>query len=328
MELLRIVAMLLVMVVHANFRALPKPNAAAIAVYPSSAFLQFLTEGFSIVAIDVFVMLSGWYGIRLRLSRLQELLFQIIFFSLLCTGVFYLVEGHWPYHAIKSLLMLDQSDYWFVKCYLGMYLVAPVLNAFVESATRRQFELLLIAFFGFQFVFDWLFNSTTWLLSGYSMPSFCILYLLARYLRVYHPRLTQFRQHTDLLIYLGVVAFLTIVVFVLRWRFNIGGIFYFYNCPFVILGATYLLLFFSKLKFKSRAVNWVAISSLAIYLTHSNTHLATYYDGTIRQWFYGESRPAFLLYATLLIIGVFTASILIDKVRLGLWNLIRTITHL
>ena len=34
MELLRIVAMLLVMVVHANFRALPVPGVHAIAVNP------------------------------------------------------------------------------------------------------------------------------------------------------------------------------------------------------------------------------------------------------------------------------------------------------
>ena len=91
MELLRLVAMLLIMVVHANFRALPKPDAAMIAANPSSAFLQFLTEGFSIVGVNVFVMLSGWYGIRPRLNRFMELLFQLLFFGLLCLGVEYAV---------------------------------------------------------------------------------------------------------------------------------------------------------------------------------------------------------------------------------------------
>ena len=48
MELLRVITMLLIMIIHANFKALPKPDAAAIAVAPTSAFLQFVAEGFSI----------------------------------------------------------------------------------------------------------------------------------------------------------------------------------------------------------------------------------------------------------------------------------------
>ena len=93
MELLRIVAMLLLMVVHANFRALPKPDAAVIAAQPVSAFLQFLTEGFSIVGVNVFVMLSGWYGIRPRMVRFAELVFQLLFFGVICLGVDYAVSG-------------------------------------------------------------------------------------------------------------------------------------------------------------------------------------------------------------------------------------------
>ena len=96
MELLRLVAMLLIMVVHANFRALPKPDADMIAANPSSAFLQFMTEGFSIFGVNVFVMLSGWYGIRPRLSRFCELLFQLLFFGVLCLGVEYIVSDQLP----------------------------------------------------------------------------------------------------------------------------------------------------------------------------------------------------------------------------------------
>ena len=105
MELLRLVAMLLIMVVHANFRALPKPDADMIAADPSSAFLQFMTEGFSIFGVNVFVMLSGWYGIRPRLSRFCELLFQLLFFGVLCLGVEYIVSGQLPSKALTPGLI-------------------------------------------------------------------------------------------------------------------------------------------------------------------------------------------------------------------------------
>lgn len=321
MELLRLVAMLLIMVVHANFRALPKPDAAMIAANPSSAFLQFLTEGFSIVGVNVFVMLSGWYGIRPRLNRFMELLFQLLFFGLLCLGVEYAVSGQLPPKSVLTLFLLDANAYWFVKVYIGLYLLAPVLNAFVEHATRRQFEQVLLAVFGFMFVFGWLFEGTEWLRAGYSLPWFISIYLLARYMRVYQPWFTQFSRTADLAIYLGVVAFLTVAVFILR-HYNLGGMLYFYTCPFVVFGAMYLLLFFSKLTLRSRVVNWLAISALSVYLTHSSSFIGHYYDGQIRSWFYGESRFTFILYAALFIAAVFFGSILIDKLRLMLWKLI------
>ena len=327
MELLRIVAMILIMVVHANFRALPKPDAVAVVANPSSAFLQFLAEGFSIVGVNVFVMLSGWYGIRPRLVRFTELLFQVLFFGLLCLGIECAVTGQMPSGALLTVLMLDPGAYWFVKVYIALYLFAPVLNLFVEHATRRQFEQVLIAVFGFMFVFGWLFKATTWIGEGYSLPWFMCLYLLARYMRVYQPRFTQFRRGTDLAIYLGVVAFLTVAVFVMR-HYNLGGVLYFYCCPLVVVGAMYLLLFFSKLSPSfagvggGRLINWMGISALSIYLTHSSNFLSKYYDGYIFQWFYEESRLTFILYAVLLIIVVFFGSILIDKIRLLLWRAI------
>ena len=319
MELLRIVAMLLIMVVHANFRALPKPDAVAIAANPSSAFLQFMAEGFSIVGVNVFVMLSGWYGIRPRMVRFAELVFQLLFFGVVCMGIEWIVTGQMPPKSISTIMLLNPGNYWFVKTYIALYLFSPVLNSFVEYASRRQFEYTLTSVFGFVFLYGWLTEATDWLRAGYSLPWFVSLYLLARYMRVHRPWVTRFRRAIDLGIYLGTAVFLTVAVFVLR-HYNLGGMLYFYTSPVVVIGAMYLLLFFSKLKLKSAFINWVAISSLAIYLTHSSSFLAKYYDGSIRQWFYGESRMVFIAYAVVLIIAVFVGSILLDKVRLVLWR--------
>lgn len=319
MELLRIVAMLLIMIVHANFRALPKPDAAAVSAAPVSSFLQFMTESFSIVGVNVFVMLSGWYGIRPRLSRVGELLFQVLFFGVICMGIEWYVSDGMPPRVLQTVLMLDHDNYWFVKTYLALYLFSPMLNAFVNTATRRQQELLLMAVFSFMFVFGWLFQSTSWILSGYSLPWFMCLYLLSRYISVCQPWFAQFCRRTDLCIYLGIVAFLTVSVFVMR-HYNLGGVMYFYTCPFVVVGAIYLLLFFSKLSFHSRIVNWLGISVLSVYLTHSSSFIGKYYDGAVLRWFGSETRLTFVLYVALMIVVVFMVSILTDKLRLAIWR--------
>jgi peptidoglycan/LPS O-acetylase OafA/YrhL len=113
MELLRLVAMLLIMMVHASYRALPKPTPGSIADDPLSALLQIGVESFTVVGVNVFVMLSGWYGIRLRWSRLLELLFQVVFFALLCLGAVCVATGSLPQgaaHQRKRLALAGLPD--------------------------------------------------------------------------------------------------------------------------------------------------------------------------------------------------------------------------
>ena len=151
MELLRLVAMFLVLVVHANFRALPVPGMSHVHNNPSSAFLMFMTEAFSIYAVNLFVLLSGWYGIRFKAKRLGELIFQVLFFGLFAIGVCAVFAPDELQHDVFSrLFILGLNDYWFVKAYLALYIISPVLNTFVEHSPRQQFKYVLIAFFAFQ----------------------------------------------------------------------------------------------------------------------------------------------------------------------------------
>ncbi|MBQ9218839.1 MAG: acyltransferase family protein [Muribaculaceae bacterium] len=329
MELLRLVAMLLVLVVHANFRALPVPGYTHVHANPSSAFLMFLTEAFSIYGVDLFVMLSGWYGIRFKATRLAELLFQVLFFGLFAIGICAIFAPQELSHDVFSrLLMLGQNDYWFVKTYIALYLLSPVLNAFVEQATRRQLATVLIGFFAFQFIYGWAFESTRWLVAGYSLPSFISLYLLARFMRLHPMRWWQLNRWADLGIYLVVVAVLTVAMFVIKQHAGRGGALYFYICPLVILGSMHLLLFFSKLSLRSRVVNWLAISAFGAYLTQSSSFIGSrFYDQIILGWFNHEPRLRFIILTGLLIVSVFLGSILIDKVRLVLWKLVQRIVH-
>jgi hypothetical protein len=202
-----------------------------------------------------------------------------------------------------------------------MYLFAPALNTFVEHATRRQFATVLLSFLAFQCIYGWLWEGTKWFVAGYSAISFMWLYLLARYVRLHPVKwLWQRSKWFDLAVYLGCVAFFTIAMFAIKWQGGRGGFLYFYNCPIVIVSALHLLLFFSKISLRSRLINWVAVSAFAIYLTHSSSFIGKYYDVYLLQWFNQCSRADFIGRAVLLIVGVFIASILLDKLRLLLWR--------
>lgn len=334
MELLRIMAMLLVMVVHANFRALPLPTAGEIIAEPTSKMLMFFTEAISVIAVDLFVLLSGWFGIRPKAKRLGELLFQVLFFGLFAIGVCALFAPdrleNTPYYgsALSRLFMCGENDYWFVKAYVALYLISPVLNTFIEHATKRQFALVLISFFTFQTIYGCLFNATRWFASGYSLPTFAFLYMLARYMKLYPVKLWKQSKWVDAGIYAGYVLTLTLAMFFIKRAGLRGGLLYFYSCPLVIIGAMHFMLFFTKLPaFSSKVINWIAISVFAIYLTHSSSFIGYFYDHWILGWFKNEPRLTFIIYTVGLVIAVFIGSILVDKIRIVLWSALNKLVN-
>lgn len=321
MEMLRIISMLLVLVVHADFSALSAPTPEDININATSVFFRFLMESISIIAVNVFVLLSGWYGIKPKTTRLLEFLFQVLFFGIICMSCEWLLTGNKPDKALLTVLTLSPT-YWFFKTYLALYIISPILNAFVENSSRQLFKNVLISFFAFQSTFNWLVDGASWISWGYSLPSFAGLYLLARYMHIYRPKITRFHYRTDICLYLGFVIFNTLSAFFLM-QIGKGSWLYVYTSPLVIMGGGFFLLFFSKLTLKSRFINWVAVSAFSVYLTHANAYLAKYYNGTILRWFNENSTFSFILCTATLIIGVFIVSVLLDKVRILLWNWIK-----
>ena len=80
LELLRIIAMLLVLLVHANFLSLGAPSAGEIFYSPVSSFFRFFVEALAIICVNVFILITGWFGIRPKVSRFCALIFQVFFY--------------------------------------------------------------------------------------------------------------------------------------------------------------------------------------------------------------------------------------------------------
>lgn len=320
-ELLRIVTMILVMIVHANFRALSAPTVADVVSAPSSAFLRFLTESFSIICVNVFVLISGWFGIKFNWKKLTEFIFQVLFFGFI---IYIIISILYPERlkAFKVVFMTGPKNYWFVKCYLFLYIITPILNAFVEKASKKEFKVLLVLFFIMQTAFGWATDGATWFNKGYSGISFVGLYLLARYVRLYPVKWFNHSIKFDLMIYLAFVVLNTLFSFEFTKYGHtiINSKLYLYTSPFVILASVHFLLIFTKFTITSKTINWIAISCFAIYLTHSNSLAGPYYDQVIRNWFKTESTMSFILYTAILMFCVFWISILSDKIRIFVFN--------
>lgn len=318
-ELLRLVSMFLVLVVHADFKALGMPSLADCAAAPVGTFMRYLVESFSIVCVNVFILISGWFSIKFRFVRLGELLFQLLFICLLMFGFLALVGG-----AGELSLRAFVDDYWFVWAYVVLYLFAPALNSFVDTEPKKSVETFLLLFFLLQTLFGCLI-STDWFSLGYSPLSFMGLYVLGRYMRLYPNRFTTQSRTVDLIAYMGMALLITFSVYLLHSLHIDPSKVYAYSSPLVIVESVSLFLFFTKLSFKSNVVNWLAVSCLSIFLVHCFPgFFERVYLYQIRAWFMGLDTLSFVLYTAVWILTFFFVPLLIDKLRIFIWRKLMT----
>ena len=336
MELLRIISMLLVMIVHASFLSLGVPSNGDCMNNPGISIFRFSVESLSVVCVDVFVLLSGYYGIKWHKERITSLIFQVFFFSILVflsVGSFSSLEL-FNLQGVSHLFLLNSSDYWFVKSYLILYLFAPLLNSFVETGSSRNLKFFILFFFLIQTIYGWMsIYGIADFCGGYSALSFMGLYVLIRYLRYHYDfQLKSVSWQKYLLVYFLVTIIQAIVAFFITVNnFPVAGRLFTYTNPLVILQAFALLMTFANIKpFFNKTINWVSSSCLAVYLLHGNElFLRPIFGLKIRAWFNDLPFSIFLMKTSLFICLLYFSAILIDKIQMLIWNkLLRRILNI
>lgn len=180
-ELLRILAMLMVMIGHANFWSQGTISSGEMQMDFVGGATRCFLEAWTVVAVDIFVMISGWFGIRASWRGLSSFLFQCGFFFFGTASVMILLGQA---TLSPGLLLGCVTGSWFVLSYTALYILSPVLNAFIRTASRRQMEWVLVLFFIFQTAYGtW--DTVPYINGGYSVFSFIGLYLLSSYLKTY-----------------------------------------------------------------------------------------------------------------------------------------------
>lgn len=323
MELYRILAMVFVMLFHASGEIdLLNKNVDASPI-ESTNITWFTAATFT--CVNMFVLLSGWYGIKARFEKLLSFLFQVLFFSFLVyfttCALFDEVAFKWSY--IARIVTTDM--YWFVPVYLLLYIVSPALNTFITQSTRRQYQLVLGGMLLMQCIFGWLNTQDEGYKDGCSPISFIILYLLGGYLRRFPDNLLNRLSRTKLLLCYILLVSVNMVIAKMANIFNseyLIEVAWRYASPLVIVAAACMLLVFTKTKMGyNRTINWIAASCFAVFLVHCfPTLYETIFRPTIvmiwKELPVWTAVPAILLFLTV----IFFASIVIDQGRIWLYD--------
>lgn len=116
-ELLRIIAMFMVMMLHVNFLALGKPSVEDAGSAPLATFTRILFEVMSVGSVDLFVLISGWFGIKANRKSLFTFIFQVVFVIYSVSIVCLLLNKDNSLGGGKIVEIITCRS-WFVQAYL------------------------------------------------------------------------------------------------------------------------------------------------------------------------------------------------------------------
>ena len=137
-ELLRLAAIVLIVAMHTWGYAFTTTDTV-------TQGILLLVNAVGNTGVTLFVLLSGWFGIRFSTGKLLRLVFVVLTYSVLTYGLQTGLgtESLTAAGIRKALLPLLSGKYWFMTCYATLFCLSPWLNRAADNLPKRDFGLLL-----------------------------------------------------------------------------------------------------------------------------------------------------------------------------------------
>lgn len=176
-ELLRILCLVMVFWMH---------SAGSYKNNDLSAWVSIAVTVIGNIGVSIFILISGYYGIRLNVKKMIKLDLMLIFYSWTALLLQLLWgNGVGGEELLSYLLPVIGKRSWYFTCYFALAFLSPFLNEMVEKLGEMRLKQLIITmlviFSGITTVFFFDINGD----GGKGIVQMVMLYLIGRYLAVY-----------------------------------------------------------------------------------------------------------------------------------------------
>ena len=327
-DILKIVSMILVIMYHVTIYGV---NSEDLTIYSLPYWIINIFKCISIICVNCFVLITGYFMCKskVKLKKILLLWIQVEMYSVGIYLILCLIPRTGIELNIKTLVMqmlpLLTNQYWFFTYYILLMVAIPFLNCFIQNVSKLVFEkTLVISLFTFSLiptlnVFGDHFGTN----KGFSLIWFCIVYLIAAYLRLYP--LPKFKWGCIYLL-LTVLLFATLTICQLLSRFVpqfiiIPNFVLAYNSIIVIAASVSIFLFVLQIKNirsyrLSRLFARISILSFAVYLVHEHSQIRDIlWDCWIDLSSYLDNPVMFMCRIVISIIAIFIIAIIVEFLR-------------
>lgn len=277
-ELMRLILMLFIVVHHGIVHGLgldgfSQRGGVNLVTSHTDLFFVSLTNSMLIFAVNAFVLVTGYFSVNLRKDKIVKLLAPVLLYSILFTTIPLLANRTYV-DAIRSLFFLSHGPYWFILDYLFLMILSPIINeGYIKLDKHSSYiliGLLLVVNCYFGFLWGDKVNN-----NGYALMQFILMYIIGRHIRTFGINL---KRQSAFLLYIissltnGVIFYIAATSgYEFVWKTT------YYNNPLVIISAIFFFIAFLRIEIRSKIINYLSSSSLAIYLIQNTSLVGDYY---------------------------------------------------
>lgn len=272
LELLRIVCMLFIICHHWIVFILDNCGYHVPLGDTKQDYTSVFLNSFFIIGVNCYVLISGYFGIKLSWKPIKKIVGACLFYGALCYFISLAIP---PFNSegFSFLTLLERmypGNWWFLMEYIVLILLSPMLNKSIENIDSKTFRLyiilLLIVNVGIGYCLNDRVNKT-----GYNIMNFIMLYYIGRFLnRNFEQHVAYLKRKWLWLVYILSSAMLFIGFIILSKYMDSTRIalkWFGYNNPLVLISSVAFFLIFALTKMKNSVViNTIAASTLVVYI--------------------------------------------------------------
>lgn len=259
-EAYRIICIMLIVIMHTFGTGVGKLN----------TLLGIFINVIGNIGVTGFILLSGYFGIKLNIKKLVKLDIMMIVWSLI-SELSLMLNPTLNYEpGLKDLLScvlpVSSHRYWFLSAYFCLCILSPFINEYLEKIDKKRFQRLIMAAGALFLVLPTLVGFDQTGDGGKGVVNMLLAYIIGRYIGIYHKE--EKMQVSKLVMKLaGVVAVnfaLNAAVYVLT-----GSTANYYardNSVFTMVQAILLLLIVMQWNIRSKFINMAAVNIVAVYV--------------------------------------------------------------
>ena len=269
---------------------------------------QMIIESATIICVNMFLIISGYFGIKLKLSSLIRIGLLLLFIRVPFFFLNVAYVGSFNLRSfIGSFLVFSAAGY-FIQCYLMLMFLSPMLNSFVGKYGRRILPWT-ISLLAIEFYFDAIRGPMECLgiMRGYAITHFVLMYMLARCVFLYKQDIMKVKARFWGYGYIVCTCVICLFhVLGIEWTFG-------YSNPVVVISSLCSFIPFIYHDFYIKSINWIASSTFAVYIIQVTRPA---YDFLVRidNYLLGVFPYAqYLVYSLAIILLFFFFCILYDK---------------
>lgn len=214
-ELLRIIATLFILILHCNgwflreWGGITSWNTGNTIV----AAWRILIQNVTLLGVDVFILISGFYGMRPKLKSIVNLFTLLLFFYVGC----YLWNcsiGNETFSVAGlygNILAFSRRN-WFINSYLFLMLLSPLINSFIDSVETKKIGIYTILYCVITLYFGYYRGNEYWYYNeAYSVTMMVGVYLVGRYLYKIIDKFNEIKYRYLVFSFMGIIGLMSII---------------------------------------------------------------------------------------------------------------------